>query len=132
MNVIAARCEELAKEGWSISAVTIHLRDGGVLDVVIDRNGPQLPHGEDEGKLPHHEVTVDTTDLPKGITVTGFARPPVDKMELRGNAEQAEALIVGVKEAGAAKDWAVFDGCRWLTKPDKWNSVLRRIKGAKS
>jgi hypothetical protein len=52
-------------------------------------------------------------------------------MKLLGNAEQAEALIIGVKQAGDAKDWASFDKTRWLTKPNKWNSVLQRITGAK-
>jgi hypothetical protein len=128
MNPIVERCEALAEEGWSIAAVMIFLDKDG-LEVRIDRNS-MLPMQEVEGELPGgHSVTVDTRNLPAGVSAFGWSRPPQDVFRLAGNAEQAEVLIVGVMHEGEAQDWACFDRARWLTKPNKWNSVLRRIQG---
>ena len=131
MNPIVQRCEELSAEGWSISAVCIKLAPRGVLDVSIDLNGPQLSLNEGGANVGDKTITVDTANLPKGVSCFAYERPPPVAMKLLGNAEQAEALIIGVKQDGDAHDWASFDKTRWLTKPNKWNSVFRRITGAK-
>ena len=131
MNPIVKRCEELAKEGWSINAVSIRLAPRGALEVSIDLNGPQLSLNEGGAKVGDKTITVDTDNLPKGVTCFAYERPPAEVMKLLGNAEQAEALIIGVATEGEARDWASFAKTRWLTKPNKWNSVLRRITGAR-
>lgn len=122
-NPIIQRCEQLCRDGYSVSAITIMRAGPGRLQVNISRNN-YFPLGEG-GDLPRHKVTVDLANLPQGITARGFDRCPDDVMSLPGNDEQAEALIKELAEHGKAHDWARFDGetpdyPHWLTKPNKW------------
>jgi hypothetical protein len=122
-NPIVAKCNELHAEGYRISAVSISLAGRGTLRVSISRP-TFVPLGEG-GKMPMHNVTISSADMPESVTLQGRDRCEDYIFELPGNAEQAEALIHGCAAIGLSLDVARFEGDtpdypHWLTKPNKW------------
>lgn len=128
INPIIDRCEALAAEGYSVSAVTIMRGRPGMLRVAISL-ATYLPLGEG-GDLPHHVVRLNRDILPPGVTIGGLERAEDVVMDIPGGEEQAEALIRDVARVGLAQDWAQFGGPtpdypHWLTKPNKWRKAAK-------
>jgi hypothetical protein len=129
-NLIVDRCIALHAEGYHVSSVMISMDGPGRLRVSIGRAN-MVPIGEGGQSAPHHTVSVDRAALPPGVTCTGWERVEDDVVTLPGNAEQAEALIRDVAQAGRAVDWAQFRGDtpdypHYLTKPAAWRSDVSR------
>jgi len=122
-DIIIGRCEALYDEGLSVSSICIEMRDGGGLTAVLSIN-TFFPLGEG-GDLPRHKVTIDRDNCPAGVTIQGWDRHPSVRLDLAGNAEQAEAIIREVARRGQAQDWTAVNHDlpsypHFLTKPRKW------------
>ena len=124
MNSLIAKLEVMVRGGLKISSVYLEpVACGKYVAVVGIANWLPLGEGDD---LPHHAVTIDRDNLPKGITIQGGERHPDERFDLGVlNEEQAEALILEIARAGGGPDAVGFErpgmhGRAFLTKPTKW------------
>ena len=119
IDLLRERCES----GLRVSAITIERSGAGWQARVSYANFAGSPELDDN--VPGHVVTVDTEDLPPGVSARTLNRWPDELIALDGigSDEQAEAAIAAVSKAGAAPDYAGFGdppARRWLTKPTAW------------
>ncbi|NJL18805.1 MAG: hypothetical protein HC901_00310 [Bdellovibrionaceae bacterium] len=124
MNPILEKVHALAAEGFKINAVGADRAGKNRWRVWIDV-ALMLPLGEG-GEAPHHKISVNLENLPKGISVSGFERYPRQTLEVVASDEGIESLMQEVAREGRAQDCVRFDGAapdypHFLTKPNKWN-----------
>lgn len=123
-NIVLAVVELAAAEGWAPTAVTVARTEKGPWEVRVTRCG-FVPGGEG-GDLRRNTVTVDRSNMPRGVSVQGVDRVEDYVQTLTNNVteEMMEGIVYAAAQNTGAADVKVtqYSGIRvsMLFKPNRF------------